>query len=305
MVWVDRACAAVLTQKFAAGLFDGALPDPSKHVQLNSAEHRVLARQTATEGAVLLRNPNKTLPLDIAKVKKLAIIGPNAGCENDGLPHSPPPPPGQCDVTQGIDCPGDDIQKVNNVSDTGECCKLCLANKDCVTAVLAVGALPGGLSQCLMKSSCDAPTTMPVRGPSKHVTASFILAQVKRCLRAIILRWQARVVIQTGRKAQGSSTDGQTPWSCLAQRAMLGGYSNLEQQTDVRLFISDCRCVFALPCCRLHAMLAFGRILYLLVARVYADGVSILLAGPPGQPRACCDGLGGGTSYSECLERCS
>jgi beta-glucosidase-like glycosyl hydrolase len=116
----------VLTQKFAAGLFDGALPDPgmlksakscclscaklmicqdrlgtqpqsggktqrktavpfcfaAKHVRLNSAEHRTLARQTATEGAVLLRNPNKTLPLDLTKLKKLAVIGPNgAGYE--------------------------------------------------------------------------------------------------------------------------------------------------------------------------------------------------------------------------------
>ena len=49
----------------------------AKHVRLNSAEHRTLARQTATEGAVLLRNPNKTLPLDLTKLKKLAVIGPN------------------------------------------------------------------------------------------------------------------------------------------------------------------------------------------------------------------------------------
>jgi len=26
--WVERACAKMLTQKFAARLFDGALPDP-------------------------------------------------------------------------------------------------------------------------------------------------------------------------------------------------------------------------------------------------------------------------------------
>ena len=42
---------------------------------------------------------------------------------------------------------GDDVQKVNNVTDAGACCKLCLANPDCITAVLAVGALPGGKNQ--------------------------------------------------------------------------------------------------------------------------------------------------------------
>lgn len=256
----------MLTQKFAAGLFDGALPDPSKHVQLNSVEHRQLARQTAIEGAVLLRNPNKTLPLDIAKIKKIAIVGPNAGCEDQGLPPAPPPPPGQCDTTQGIDCPGDDIQKVNNVSDTGACCKLCLANKDCVAAVLAVGALPGGKNQCLMKSSCDAPTTMPVRGPSEQVTESLVLEQVKGpCLTCHHLRLQGRVVIQTGRKAKGSSTTGQTPWSCLAQRAMLGGYSNLEQQTDVRLFQIVVAHFYNVLC----VMFGFGRIPYLLIACLY------------------------------------
>jgi beta-glucosidase len=57
----------------------------AKHVQLNSAEHRTLARQTATEGAVLLRNPNKTLPLDLTKLKKLAVIGPNGAVRETSL----------------------------------------------------------------------------------------------------------------------------------------------------------------------------------------------------------------------------
>ena len=70
--------------------------------------------------------------------------------------------------------------------------------------MLAVGALPGGKNQCLQKSSCHSPITMP-----------------------------NRVVIHTGR--HGDRPSGPNPWTCLAQRAMLGGYSNLEEQTDAFL----------------------------------------------------------------------
>ena len=188
----------------AAGLFDGALPDPSKHTVMNSDEHRELARETATQGAVLLINQNRTLPLDMSKYKSVAIIGPNGGCASKLTPP-PPPPPGQCTTTVGIDCPNNDYKKVDNVTDAGACCKLCLADTKCQTAVLAVGALPGGKNQCMMKTSCDSPVSYG----------------------------SDRVVIYTGRK--GPTTTGANPWNCLAQRAMLGGYSNLEQSTDAFL----------------------------------------------------------------------
>ena len=113
--WIDRACAKILTQKFAARLFDGALPDPAKHAELDSDAHRELARRTSSESAVLLVNQNQTLPLRLEKYKKLAIIGPNGGCVA-GAPPPPPPPPGQCTPTTGIDCPGSDIRKIDNVS---------------------------------------------------------------------------------------------------------------------------------------------------------------------------------------------
>lgn len=64
--WIERACAKVLTQKFAAGLFDGALPEPSKHAVLNSDEHRELARETAAQAAVLLVSTHMIpRPLDL------------------------------------------------------------------------------------------------------------------------------------------------------------------------------------------------------------------------------------------------
>jgi hypothetical protein len=53
----------------------------------------------------------------------------------------------------------------------------------------------------MQKSACNAPVTMP-----------------------------DRVVIHTGRKQPQPAAPN--PWNCLAQRAMLGGYSNLEQKTD-------------------------------------------------------------------------
>jgi beta-glucosidase-like glycosyl hydrolase len=208
---IDRACAAVLAQKFAARLFDGALPDPAKHAELDSGAHRALARRAAAESAVLLVNQRSALPLQLGKLKSIAIIGPNGGCAADA-PPPPPPPPGQCGSTKGIDCPGNDYKKVDNVTcDQPEgcvatCCKLCLADPNCQTGVLAVGALPGGRSQCLMKTACDSPVTQA-----------------------------GRVVIQTGRPGGRAAAGGVNPWNCLAQRAMLGGYSNLEQQTDAFL----------------------------------------------------------------------
>eukprot|EP01051_Picozoa_sp_SAG22_P016785 SAG22_NODE_2447_length_2558_cov_5.952420_2_plen_183_part_00 len=172
-------------------LFDGALPDPSKHAVLDSAAHRALARQTAAESAVLLLNRgNAALPLRLDRLKTVAVIGPNSGCRSESPPPPPPPPPpGQCTTTPGIDCPGNDYKKVDNVTDIGACCALCLADRHCRTAVLAVGALPGGKNQCMLKSGCDAPVTQP-----------------------------ARVVIHTGRPGPKAGS-GANPWNCLAQRA--------------------------------------------------------------------------------------
>jgi beta-glucosidase len=76
---IDRAAANVLRVKFLSGLFDHPLTDPEETARVtNSAEHRALARQAATEAIVLLKNENRTLPFDAAKIKTLAVIGPNA-----------------------------------------------------------------------------------------------------------------------------------------------------------------------------------------------------------------------------------
>ena len=76
---IDRATANVLRVKFLCGLFDRSYPDPEQVLAItNTAEHKALARQAAVEAMILLKNENHTLPLNPAKIKTLAVIGPNA-----------------------------------------------------------------------------------------------------------------------------------------------------------------------------------------------------------------------------------
>ena len=85
---VDRAAGNVLRSKFAAGLFDGAATaDPSWGPRMQTPAAKTLAYRVAAEGVVLLQNENSTLPLDIGgAVRRVAVIGPNAGCAKNVLP---------------------------------------------------------------------------------------------------------------------------------------------------------------------------------------------------------------------------
>jgi beta-glucosidase len=81
---VDRAAARVLATKFRLGLFDNPYVDPDyAEKTTNSAEHRQIALKAAQETMVLLKNDvlkdgKNLLPLDLAKLKTIAVIGPNA-----------------------------------------------------------------------------------------------------------------------------------------------------------------------------------------------------------------------------------
>ena len=76
---VDRAAARVLATKFRLGLFDNPYVDPDyAEKTTNSAEHRQIALKAAQEVMVLLKNDKNLLPLDLAKLKTIAVIGPNA-----------------------------------------------------------------------------------------------------------------------------------------------------------------------------------------------------------------------------------
>ena len=76
---VDRAVARVLATKFRLGLFDNPYVEPDYAERTtNSAEHRALALKTAEKAVVLLKNDKNLLPLDLTKLKTIAVIGPNA-----------------------------------------------------------------------------------------------------------------------------------------------------------------------------------------------------------------------------------
>ena len=80
---LDRAVAATLRPKFAAGLFDAATyVNTSRLPELNTPATRAFSRRAAAESLVLLTNPNGTLPLDMSRLTSIAVIGPNAGCPN-------------------------------------------------------------------------------------------------------------------------------------------------------------------------------------------------------------------------------
>ncbi|MEI6751764.1 MAG: glycoside hydrolase family 3 C-terminal domain-containing protein [Paludibacter sp.] len=51
---------------------------PKLNAEINTEKHQNLARKVSEEGIVLLKNTNNNLPLNFAKIKKLAVIGPNA-----------------------------------------------------------------------------------------------------------------------------------------------------------------------------------------------------------------------------------
>jgi beta-glucosidase len=76
---VDRAVAGILSAKFRLGLFDNPYVDPDYTERtVNSDEHRKLAIEAASKVIVLLKNDKNLLPLDLGKLKNIAVIGPNA-----------------------------------------------------------------------------------------------------------------------------------------------------------------------------------------------------------------------------------
>jgi beta-glucosidase len=76
---VDRAVSRVLAARFRLGLFENPYVDPDYAQRItNSPEHRQLALKAAQEAIVLLKNQGNLLPLNLAKLKTIAVIGPNA-----------------------------------------------------------------------------------------------------------------------------------------------------------------------------------------------------------------------------------
>jgi beta-glucosidase len=88
---IDRAVARVLRAKFLLGLFEHPYVDPK--LEGERPADRALARQAADEAIVLLKNSGNLLPLDAARLKTIAVIGPNAATVRlggySGVPDRP------------------------------------------------------------------------------------------------------------------------------------------------------------------------------------------------------------------------
>jgi len=74
---IDDRARAVLRLLEKTGKFaDRRIQEEEKAIDL--PEHRALIREAGAEGIVLLKNDNATLPLDIGKCKRVALLGPLA-----------------------------------------------------------------------------------------------------------------------------------------------------------------------------------------------------------------------------------
>jgi beta-glucosidase len=78
---VDDNVSRILRVIFLGGLFD----HPSTAIgTIDTPEQRAIARRAAAESIVLLKNAGDVLPLDPAKIKSIAVIGPNAAVARTG-----------------------------------------------------------------------------------------------------------------------------------------------------------------------------------------------------------------------------
>jgi beta-glucosidase len=76
---IDRSVARILREKFLLGLFEDPYVDAGiAESSTNSEAAQELALKAAHEAIILLKNGNGLLPLDKAKYRRLAVVGPNA-----------------------------------------------------------------------------------------------------------------------------------------------------------------------------------------------------------------------------------
>ncbi|WP_210507850.1 glycoside hydrolase family 3 N-terminal domain-containing protein [Naasia sp. SYSU D00057] len=158
---VDRAVLRLLSEKEELGLLDETFENPPTEIDLDTPEHRTIARQLAEESLVLLTNDG-VLPLTgTPAVERIALIGPNGdsaealmGCysfANHVLAHHPGTPIGfeiptllealkgelpssAVTYTEGSDVEGDDRSRIPAAVE---------AARDASVAVVVVGDRAG------------------------------------------------------------------------------------------------------------------------------------------------------------------
>lgn len=92
METVDSRVRDILRVKFLVGLFDSPYQIDLKQAdkEVNSSENQAIALRASREALVLLKNKDNLLPLDINKVSKIAVCGPNADDGSYALTHYGP-----------------------------------------------------------------------------------------------------------------------------------------------------------------------------------------------------------------------
>jgi len=77
---LNERLKSVLYTKFWSGLFDNPyLETPSQSDEIvNSDMHKAIELQVARESVILLKNDEQTLPLDLNKIGRIAVVGPVA-----------------------------------------------------------------------------------------------------------------------------------------------------------------------------------------------------------------------------------
>ncbi len=76
---LDNTVKRILRLKFSLGLFENPYVDEKSAEDIVQSKHHVeLAQEVAEKTIILLKNENKTLPLNIKSLNKIAVIGPNA-----------------------------------------------------------------------------------------------------------------------------------------------------------------------------------------------------------------------------------
>jgi len=73
---VDDKVRRLLRTMDRVGLLDG-IP-PKQGAEINTPEHYATSRLVAEESLVLLKNERQVLPLDVSRIHKLLVVGPNA-----------------------------------------------------------------------------------------------------------------------------------------------------------------------------------------------------------------------------------
>ncbi|TFF35473.1 glycosyl hydrolase [Mucilaginibacter psychrotolerans] len=77
--YIDQAVRRILTVKFSLGLFENpyGVPEKVKKIVRSNANIAV-AKEVADESAILVKNSNNILPLNMDRYKSVAVIGPNS-----------------------------------------------------------------------------------------------------------------------------------------------------------------------------------------------------------------------------------